>query len=72
MSAKNSNSHFAHPNGNMFNRLSGVLAGRATKVLWTAGLALGLAATLATAAEPPATEKPRNVVAVFRLEGHAQ
>jgi protease-4 len=55
----------------MFNRLSRVLAARATKVLWSAGLALGLAATLATAAspEPPATEKPRNVVAVFRLEG---
>jgi len=47
----------------MFNRLS--------RVLWSAGLALGLAATLVTAAspEPPASEKPRNVVAVFRLEG---
>jgi len=71
MSAKNSNSHFARPNGagRIFNRLSRVRAGRATKVLWSAGLALGLAATPAMAAEPPATEKPRNVVAVFRLEG---
>src|SRR5712664_2767862 len=63
MSAKNTNSHFARPNGagSIFNRLS--------RVLWSAGLALGLAATPAMAAEPPATEKPRNVVAFFRLEG---
>ena len=63
MSAKNSNSHFAHPNGagSIFNNLS--------LVLWCAGLALSLTATPAMAGEPPATEKPRNIVAVFRLEG---
>jgi protease IV len=55
----------------MFNRPSRVLAGRATKVLWSTGLALGVAVTSAMAAssESPASEKPRNVVAVFRLEG---
>jgi protease-4 len=70
MSAKNSTSHFARPNGagHRFNR---VLAGRATEVFWFAGLVLGVAATSAMAAstESPASEKPRNVVAVFRLEG---
>src|SRR5262245_51127997 len=76
MSAKNSNSHFARPNGagNMFNHLSRVFRNAdfpVGKVLWCAGLILGVAATPAMAAssESPASEKPRNVVAVFRLEG---
>ena len=54
MSAKNSNSHFARPNwaGNMFKPLS--------RVLWCAGLVLGLTATPAIAAEPPTTAAIRH------------
>jgi protease-4 len=43
----------------------------ASAVLWSAVLALSLAATpaQATLEEPPANEKDRSIVAVFRLEG---
>src|SRR6516162_3714957 len=65
MSIKNSGSHFSlsHEKTSRLCSLS--------RALGCMGLAITLATSSAKAApsEPPATEKPRNIVADFRLEG---